>query len=159
MGVFDNLDTVKTFEQSKYFEDGRYIVAIEAVKFLSGGFKGDSFVIETRILGAQGTGPGAPVAGDSASHVWNCSGNKREIGQATWLSFLKAVFGKSEIEGMTGDQLKGLSAKIIDQGALNGTKVYLEVWTKETQAGNPFTMHSWKRKATEADLAEFELAG
>jgi len=156
MGIFDNLDQAEVFENSKYFQPGRYIVEIAGCKFIKGGHKGDSFVIEAIIRGAISDHPDAPKVGERAAQVWNASGDKRDIARNTWLGFLCNVYAVKQ-DAYTGDQWKALSVKVIDDNALKGTLVYLEVFMKTTRAGNPFTQHAWKHVPTAPEMAEFGL--
>ncbi len=156
MGIFDNLDQAEVFEQSAYFQPGRYIVAIKACKFISGGHKGDSFVIETTVRGIASEHPEAPKVGETAAQVWNASGDKRDIARNTWLGFLCAAYGCKQTE-YNGEEWKNVSNAVIEQNALEGTLLFLEVFMKTTRAGNPFTQHAWKGTPTKEQLAEFGL--
>lgn len=156
MSIFDNLDQADVFEQSKYFQPGRYIVAISACKFNSGGFKGDSFVIEAVTKGVLSDHADAPKVGELCAQVWNASGEKRDIARNTWLGFLCAVYGVGP-KDYGGDQWKNISAAVIDQNALKDTLMYLEVFMKKTRAGGDFTQHAWRGVPTESQLSEFGL--
>lgn len=158
MGIFDNLDQAQVFENSKYFQPGRYIVEINACKFNQAGFKGDSFVIEATIVAAISEHPEAPKVGELAAQVWNASGEKRDIARNTWLGFLCNVYGVKPDE-YSGEQWKAISAQVIDNNALKGTRLYLEVFMKTTKANNPFTQHAWRGVPTAEQLAEFGLTG
>jgi hypothetical protein len=158
MGIFDNLDQAQVFENSKYFQPGRYIVDINACKFNMAGFKGDSFVIEATVVAAISDHPDAPKPGELAAQVWNASGEKRDIARNTWLGFLCNVYGIKH-DQYTGEQWKAISAKVIDDNALKGTRLYLEVFMKKTKAGGDFTQHAWRGVPTAEQLAEFGLTG
>ena len=165
--IFDNLDQATVFENSKYFQSGIYIVDIQACKFISGGHKGDSFVIEAVIAGVKSTHEKAPQVGETAAQVWNASGEKRDIGRNTWLGFLCAAYGVKQ-DKYTGEQWKAISTAVMDGGALNGgpssstpgtpTRLRLEVWMKTIErTGKPFTMHGWRGMPSVEELAEFGL--
>ncbi len=155
MGIFDNLDQADVFENSKFFQPGRYIVAIKACKFVQG-FKGESFVIECVVKGVRSEHPDAPQPGELAAQVWSASGEKRDIARSTWLGFLCAVTGKAK-DDYTGEQWKSISSKAIDENALANQVCYLEVFMKKTRAGGDFTQHKWHGIATDAQLAEFGI--
>ena len=157
MSIFDQLDQTSIFENSKYFQPGRYIVAINAVKFIQGGYKGDSFVIEAKVLGVKSEHPDAPAPGELAAQVWNATGEKRDIARATWMGFLTTVYEKKQ-EELTAEQWKQVSAQVIDNNALAGQQLYLEVFMKKTRAGGDFTYHKWIGIATPDQLAEFGIA-
>lgn len=144
MGVFDNLSQAQVFENSKYFQDGRYIVELLRCKFISGGHKGDSFVIETKVHFALSDHEKAPKKGETAAHVWNASGDKRDIGRSTWLGFLCKVYNVQPTD-YDDKQWKKISVKVLDDNKLAGTMLYLEVFTKIIEkTGKPFTQHAWK---------------
>ena len=121
MSIFDNASQVNIFENSAYFQPGRYIVRIDEVKMITGGFKGDSFVVQGTVLGAKSDEASAPSVGMTAAHVWSVSGDKREMGRATWFGFLCGVYGVAQSE-YSDAQWKQVSEKVIE-GALNGTQV------------------------------------
>jgi hypothetical protein len=156
MGVFDNLDQASVFENSKWFQPGRYIVEIQQCKFISSGFHGDSFVIEAKVLGVISTHPDAPQPGELCAQVWNASGEKRDIARGTWLGFLCAIYGAKPAD-YSGEQWKAISAAVIDDNKLKGQWVYLEVFMKKTQKGNDFTQHKWLGTPKPEVLKEFNL--
>lgn len=173
MGIFDNLNTdADVFENSKYFQPGRYIVDIKQCKFISGGHKGDSFVIEATIVGAipdpyfpaayalahPGKAPPlAPTPGELAAQVWNASGDKRDIARNTWLGFLCAICGAKQTD-YDDKQWKTISMRVIGDNAFGGKRAYLEVFMKKTLAGGDFTQHAWRGAPTAEQLAEFGIA-
>lgn len=157
MSIFDDLDNANVFENSKYFQPGMYIAEIVGVKFIQAGYKGDSFVIEAKVVGVKSTHPEAPAVGELCAQVWNASGEKRDIARATWMGFLCAVFGVKQ-EQYTAAQWKQISSQVIDGGALNGKRFALEVFTKKTRTGGDFTYHKWLGAATAEQLAEFGIA-
>ena len=120
-----------------------------------GGYKGDSFVVQGTVLGAKSDEASAPSVGTTAAHVWSISGEKREIGRATWFGFLCGVYGVSQSE-YTDAQWKQVSEKVIE-GALNGTQVYLECWFNESAAPEIYTVHDWGQ-VNDALLSEFGVA-
>lgn len=157
MGVFDNLSQAKVFENSKFFQDGRYIVELLACKFIAGGHKGDSFVIETKVYHTESNHEKAPEPGETAAHVWNASGDKRDIGRSTWLGFLCKVYGVQPSD-YDDKQWKKISAKVIDDNVLKGTYLYLEVFTKIIEkTGKPFTQHAWKGPALPEHYADLGI--
>lgn len=164
--IFDNLDQADVFSNSKFFQPGMFIVDIKVCKFISGGHKGDTFVIETVIAGVRSDHPDAPQVGETAAQVWNATGEKRDIARNTWLGFLCSAYGVEQ-KVYTGDQWKQVSVAVMDGGALSGgkssstpgvpTRLLVEVFMKTTRAGNPFTMHAWRGVPSAAQLAEFGL--
>lgn len=156
MGIFDNLDQAEVFENSKYFQPGRYIIAIKACKFIKGGHKGDSFVIECTVKGVISDDPNAPQIGELAAQVWNASGDKLDIARNTWLGFLCKAYGVKQ-KDYTGEQWKHISTKVIDDNALGGTVFALECFMKKTKAGGDFTQHAWRGVPTAEQLAEFGI--
>lgn len=152
--LFSKLSSVKAFEKSKYFAEGRYIVEFSKIKLISG-HRGESFVIEAVVKGALGVPEGGPDVGDTCAQVWNVSGEKRELGLGTWKGFLEGIQG-DEIDSYSDEQLEHLSNKILD-GALEGKMVRLDVWTTTTKSGGDFTVHRWLGAPSEADLEEFGI--
>lgn len=156
MSIFDDLDQAQVFENSAFFQPGSFIVEITNCKFIQG-YKGDSFVIESRVLAAQSEHKDAPAVGQLAAQVWNATGKKRDIARSTWLGFLCAVIDKKK-DDLSGEQWRDLSGKVIDDNALKGTKMALDVFTKKMQStGNDFTHHKWIGVPTAEQLAAFGL--
>jgi hypothetical protein len=156
MGIFDNLDQTEVFEQSQYFQTGRYIVAIKACKFIQG-HRGESFVIEAIVKGAKSEHEKAPAYGQLAAQVWSASGDKRDIARNTWVGFLCAVYGKKPGD-FNAEEWKATSEAVMN-GALLGQLMYLEVFEITTKAGKPFTKHAWRNVPSASDLAEFGIDG
>ncbi len=155
MGVFDNLDQVdEGYDNSKYFEEGKYLVDLGLVTFKQG-TKGGSFIIETTVLAAVSVKEGAPEAGDAASHVWNL-GQYPDMARAKWIRFLMGATGKGQ-KDLTGPQWADLSEKIVAQGAMKGTKMFLEVVQEDRPGKHPLKHHNWKRQAVAQDFADFGL--
>lgn len=170
-GIFDNLDEADVFENSAYFQPGRYIVAINACKFISGGHKGDSFVIEAKVLGVipdaeypavyalahdGNPPPPCPGVGALAAQVWSASGDKRDIARNTWLGFLCSAYGVDK-EAYDGAQWKTISERVIGENALGGQTLALECFMKKTKVNRDFTMHAWRGTPTAETMAEFGL--
>jgi hypothetical protein len=154
---FKDLSKATPFTQSKYFQPGSYVVEIQAVKYNEGGYRGDSFVIETKVLASKHTEDSdAPKPGDIAAHVWRADGEKRDIARNTWMAFLEAIFGVKTAD-KTDEEWSAISAQVIDDNALKGEPVLLEVFNKKTKAGGDFTYHAWRRIATPEDLQEFGI--
>lgn len=156
MGIFDNLDKASVFENSKYFQPGRYIVEIKACKFISG-YKGNSFVIESVVKAAISDAPEAPKVGELAAQVWNADGDKRDIARNTWLGFLCAAYGVKHTD-YSGDDWKRISEAVIEENKLAGTLLLVEVFMKKTRSGGDFTQHAWRGVPTAEQLSEFGLA-
>ena len=155
--MFDNADQVTIFENSAYFQPGRYIVKINACKLITGGHKGDSFVIECTVLGSKSESDKAPGVGETAAQVWNASGQKRDLARSTWFGFLCAAYGVAQSD-YDNAAWKAVSEAVIEKGALNGTILYLECFNKITKAGNDFTKHNWGGVPTAEQMAEFGVA-
>lgn len=156
MGIFDNLSQAQVFENSKYFQPGRYIVEITQCKFNVGGYKGDSFIIECKVIAAISEHPDAPKVGETAAQGWNASGEKRDIARNTWLGFLCRVYNCQK-EDYNDAQWKKISTKVIDENKLAGTRMYLEIFMKKTKKGGDFTQHAWRGIATAKHYKEFNM--
>ena len=153
MGIFDNLTQAQVFENSKWFQPGRYIVEIQQCKFNSGGYKGDSFVVETKVIAVDSSHPDAPQVGETAAQVWNASGDKREIARNTWLGFLCMCYQVKK-EDYDDSQWKDISGQVLNDNALQGYRMFLEVFMKKTREGGDFTQHAWRKPATAAHYVE-----
>ena len=156
MSIFKKLAGEKVFGSSKFFQNGNYIVEVNAVKFIEKGTKGDSFVIETTVRGTKSDHDAAPQPGEVAAQVWNAG---KVMALSTWKGFLIGAYELSpaDQEEMDDASWEALSEETIEGNALKGTNLVLHVWEKLTKAGNPFTMHKWERVATPEDLADFGL--
>jgi len=173
MGILDDLDQTEIFSNSKYFQPGRYIVAINKCKLITAGHKGDSFVIEAVVQAAipdpnhpawyAQAHPGkvaaaAPGAGELAAHVWNATGEKRDLARSTWLGFLCAMFG-IEKDDKTGKEWNDISKAVMEPNTgLQNQLSYLEVFMIKTRADNDFTKHVWFGAPSQDQLIEFGLA-
>ena len=158
MSVFQKLAGVQAFENSKYFQEGTYVVEITKVKNIQG-YKGESIVIETKVLGTDSPHENAPQPGEIAAQVWSVDGKKKEIGLSTWKGFLTVACELGpEADNMSDKEWLDLSIACTDGGALVGTPMYMQAWVKMIQStGQPFTMHRWVRVATPEDLAQFGI--
>lgn len=156
MGILDKLTQADVFENSQFFADGRYIVDIDACKLVSG-HRGQHFVVEATVVAGISTHPEAPQAGSRAAHVWKVSGDKLEMGRNTWMGFLCACYGVKK-EAYDDATWKQISAKVLDENHLGGSRHLLECHTKQTKAKTDFTVHSWRGPASAAALTEFGVA-
>ncbi len=169
-GILDDLDQAEVFENSDFFAAGRYIVRIEACKFILKGHKGDSFVVEATVLGViaedgevkQKDGSmemvNYPRVGVRAAQIWGASGTEQRIkqGRGTWIAFLCSAFGVKKAR-FTGPEWKSHSGAVLD-GHLNGQIFGLDCHMVRTKEDGPFTVHNWRGPQTPAQLAEFGLA-
>lgn len=151
--LFKKLSAAQIFESSKYFRPGRYIVKIKDVKFIDG-HRGESFVIETKVLAAVSSAEDAPEVGDTAAHVWKVSGDKKQVGLGTWMQFMCAVLGMNQ-DDQTDDEWETISNDVIDNNAFEDIDMLLECHNIVTQAGDNFTKHTWIGQATDETKEEF----
>lgn len=159
MGIFDDLDQADAFSNSKYFQEGRYVVKIVACKFIQG-HKGDTFVVESTVLGVKSSRADAPQVGERAAHVWRASGSPEKVtmGRANWKGFLCAVFALGDGSTLDGAYWKRISASVLDANYLKNQVFGLECHTKKTRSDDDFTVHNWRGPQSPAQLAEFGLA-
>ena len=151
MGYFDNMSDAQVFDKSKYFQEGQYLVELKKTE-LKSGHKGESFVIETSVLGAHSDEDNAPEAGETAAHVWNAS---KEMSQSTLMQFLCALQGVSSPKALDDAKWSKIGKAVFEKNRAAGTVMYLEVFNTKTKAGNDFTVHRWQRVAEDADFERF----
>ncbi len=155
MSIFDNLGDARVYDNSKFFQEGHYIVRIADCKFIEG-YKGQTFVIECNVLGAKSGHEKAPTPGQIAAQVFKADGDKRDIALSTWKGFLCVAFGLDPDE-LDNEEWKDLSASVLDEGSLNGTVLELQCFMKTTLKGGDFTQHKWVGRPGKETLAKFGL--
>lgn len=155
MGMFSKLSSAQLFTKSKWFKDGKYLTKITAVKLVDG-HKGESFIIESEVIATTSNDDDAPQSGEVAAHVWGVSGDKKQMGLATWMQFLCAVFGM-EPEEQSDEEWEKISTEVLDNKSLEGTVMVLDVFTIQTKKNTPFTYHKWLHEATKEDYSKFNV--
>lgn len=152
MSIHDTIGGAEAFESSQYFQPGQYIVSIKQCKYVEG-YKGQSFVIECKVLHTVSTDAKAPMPGAVAAQVIKVSGDdmKKQMGLSNWKGFLGSVLG-SDADNLTDQEWAQISSSAVEENQLAGQVIKLDCYMKETKAGNPFTVHKWLGKATDADL-------
>ncbi len=157
MGMFSKLSTAQVFNKSQFFQEGRYIVKIQNVKFVNG-HNGESFVIEARTIAAISDVINAPKPNEMAVHIWNISGSelKKTMGKNTWMGFMCAVLDLDPCD-QDDDDWEKISNEVIDDNAFEGIEMLLECHNTTTKSGGPFTVHNWIGKATDETREEFGL--
>jgi hypothetical protein len=152
MGSFFKKLSNARFGSGKWFTDGNYVVKISDIKYVQGGYRGDSIIIESDILGIRNQLPSekAPKVGERAVQVIKASGEKEDMGRGNWMNFVCALAEES-LESRTDAEWEEFSEELIEGDFAKDTEMYLEVFTKTTQKGGEFTVHNWLRIATDND--------
>lgn len=153
MGYFDNLSKTQVYSKSKYFQEGTYLVKIVKTQ-LKKGHKGESFIIETEVLGARSDHDAAPDVGQMASHVWNAG---KEMAIPTLMEFMCALYGVESPQAVDDAVWEKRAKKVFGKNGAEGQVMRLDVFMTTTKAGNDFTVHRWLRVATDADFEEFDV--
>jgi hypothetical protein len=155
--MFKKLAGVKAFANSEFFQPGTYVVKIMDTK-VNEGFRGTSIVVEAKVLGCESDHEKAPDVGKIAAHVWNCSGDKKTIGLATWKAFVCAAASIADEDSLSDDDWAKISEAASEQNCFRGKIMSLQVWQIITKKGEPFTVHRWIGLATPEELKKFGIA-
>ena len=147
MSIFSKakMSTIEVFDKSKYFQEGIFIVDIKAVKIIND----ETFVVETCVVKAKSQHEEAPMEGQTAAHIWKVD-NKYQMHMKTWMGFLTAALGCG-VDTYSDAKWIEIAEEIVDENGLAGIQMFLEVVNTVTKKGNDFTVHNWKRQATEKD--------
>lgn len=162
MGIFDNdaVGNAKTFESSKYFQKGLYLVAISKIKYLQQ--RGEKVVIECKVLGAQSDDPRAPEVGETAAQVisnLDANDEKRDYALGDLKAFLNAVAGPAAAD-FTPQEYTAMLKQLVGVPDFGGSLVmFLECWPKEIKSkpGSYITIMRWHGRATPEHYAQFGL--
>ncbi len=157
MGIFDNMTQVDAFENSKYFQEGRYIVQIKVCKTKTSDHKGTSVIVEATVLATTATHEDGPKVGERGAQVWSISGEKKTMGLGNLMSFLCASFQTTQ-GAHDDDAWKAIVGQVLDDNALAGQIFGLDCHMKKTRTGGDYTVHSWRGPQTAEQLAAFGLA-
>ena len=149
MGIFDDVGNAKTYESSKYFKDGQYLVSVENIKHLQQ--RGEKIVIECQVLGAKSSDPDAPEAGETAAHVisgFDAHDEKRDYALGDLKAFVQAVVGPVS-QDWTPQQFGAFTKGIVGTALKGRCFMIIECWGKplKRDPSKTFTVHTWKRKA------------
>jgi|GEM_PF-931498 len=134
-----------------YFKEGNYVVQIQEVKFLETRTKGDAVIVEMMPIESNN-----PEIKPGIVHAWYC-GLSSELGPLNLKRFLAAAYGLDPFSDEANKQINSQVAEAAcsDSQPLRNAWVGLECSMTETQAGNPFTVHTY-RPLSDEEIAEVQ---
>lgn len=144
------------FEKSKYFAPGQFLVELTNCKYNEG--QKTAYIIEGKVLGARNTGPEAPAVGEHAAHIIVASGDKtrQQMALRDVIGFMCSIFDL-EPGDKSDEEWFDLAVTVFEDNELAGTVALLECHEITTKNDRPFTIHTWRGIASDADKAEFGL--
>jgi len=140
-GDIDNADaTSSNGSRRPYFKAGNYIVQVNDVKFLETRNKGDAVIVEFIPLESNNEEVQPGIV-----HSWYC-GLSSDLGPLNFKRFLAAAYGFDPHSEEANAKITSKVAEqaVSDSQPLRNAWVGLECSMTETQAGNPFTVHTYR---------------
>lgn len=160
--LFAGLREAKTFERGTWLKEGTYAVRVKRAIFKKTRAKGDAFIMEFTIeqsnydeqkrkaITALGSNPYnlqdlektlPNQAGSTAS--WYQSLKDIDIGFGALKSFAADILGQKPDDPEFIDAVEGFMNSVVNEGALNGMLIPVEVVTIKTKKDEDFSLHRW----------------
>jgi len=167
--LFAGLRDAKTFERGTWLKEGSYEVRVKRAIFKKTRAKGDAFILEFTIeksdyeekkrkaIAAFGGAPFSMAelektlpnqAGTSAS--WYQSLKDIDIGFGALKAFAASILGQKPDDPEFIEAVEGFMDGVVNQGAINGMRLPVEVVMVKTKADGDFSLHKWGRIIEEA---------
>ena len=128
MGVFDGLDSARTFDQGNYFEQGKYLLKIKKCLIKDTFQSGQAFIVEFEV-----------VTSDNPNHKVGSTGSwvqkmtPKEISLPAIKSFIFAVVGAVTPADREKVPCQDLADKATKDGVFDGELVECEYIPKTTK--------------------------
>jgi hypothetical protein len=160
--LFAGLKTAKTFERGTFVKPGQYEVRVKRAIYKKTRVKGDAFILEFTIekstyeadkkkaIAAMGSNPYSlqdlektlpNQAGTSAS--WFQSLQDMDIGFGALKSFASSILGQKSEDPEFVEAVEGFMNAVVNDGAINGVLLPLEVVMVKTKKETDFSLHKW----------------
>jgi hypothetical protein len=139
MGYFAGIEKVQVGKQGNYFLPGVYAVRVKKVLIKDSFKSGRLCIVETLVTASNND---KVAVGSERS--WTVK--MGQMGFSNLNRFLIAALGydlDTPEAAKTIENADKLLTEAVDNGALNGIGIALEVFTTKTKAGNEFNVHSW----------------
>lgn len=170
--LFAGLKQAKTFERGTFLKPGTYMVRVGRAIFKKTRAKGDAFILEFKIeqsnyddakkraiaaLGAapvnqqelEKTLPNQP--GTTAS--WYQSLQDQDIGFGALKSFAASILGQKPEDPEFIEAVEGFMNSVVNDGAINGMLLPVEVVQVKTKKDTDFSLHRWGQVVEEKTAA------
>jgi hypothetical protein len=167
--LFAGLRSAKTFERGTFLKGGNYLVRVKRAIFKKTRTKGDAFILELtversdyedakrKVIAAFGdkpfslqdlekTLPNQP--GTSAS--WYQSLQDMDIGFGSLKSFAASILSQKPEDPEFVEAVEGFMDSVVNQGAINGMLIPVEVVMIQTKQNKDFSLHKWGAIVEEA---------
>lgn len=171
--LFAGLREAKTFERGVWLKEGTYEVRVKRALFKKTRAKGDAFIMEFTIekssyeeqkrkaiaaFGAtpfsmqelEKTLPNQP--GSTAS--WYQSLKDIDIGFGALKSFAASILGQKPEDPEFIEAVEGFMNAVVNEGAINGMLIPVEVVTIKTKKDEDFSLHKWGQVIEEQAAAQ-----
>ncbi|MHB8563310.1 MAG: hypothetical protein ACYDDA_05050 [Acidiferrobacteraceae bacterium] len=160
--LFAGLKDAKTFERGTYLKPGSYEVRVKRAIFKKTRANGDAYIMEFTIeksgyeeakrkaiaaFGAQPfdmkelekTLPNQP----GTSATWYQSLKDIDIGFGALKSFAAAILSQKPEDPEFIEAVEGFMNSVVNEGAINGMLIPVEVITVKTKKDTDFSLHKW----------------
>jgi len=160
--LFAGLRDAKTFDRGIWLKTGKYLIRVKRAIFKKTRAKGDAFIMEFAIeksdyeadkkkaIAAYGTTPFdmkelekllPNQAGTSAS--WYQSLKDMDIGFGALKSFAADILGQKPEDPEFIEAVEGFMNAVVNEGAINGMLIPVEVVPTKKKDGGDFSLHKW----------------
>ena len=160
--VFAGLRDAKTFERGTFLKAGQYQVRVKRALFKKTRAKGDAFILEFNIeqsnydeakkkaVAAFGSNPVnmqelektlPNQVGSTAS--WYQSLKDIDIGFGALKSFAANILGQKPEDPEFVEAVEGFMNSVVNDGAINGRVIPVEVLPVKKKDGGDFSLHVW----------------
>lgn len=160
--LFAGLKSAKTFDRGQFLKAGTYEVRVKRAIFKKTRVKGDAFILEfsvekssyesdkTKAIAALGSNPYSlqdlektlpNPAGTSAA--WFQSLQDTDIGFGALKSFAASILGQKPEDPEFIEAVEGFMNSIVNEDAIGGMLIPVEVITIKTKKDTDFSLHKW----------------
>lgn len=160
--LFSGLRDAKTFDRGVWLKEGQYLIRVKRAIFKKTRAKGDAFILEAiveksnydnakkKAVTAMGTTPFnmqdleellPNQEGTSAS--WYQSLQDMDIGFGSLKSFAASILGQKTEDPEFIEAVEGFMNSIVNDGAINGMLIPVEVVQIKTKKDTDFSLHKW----------------
>jgi hypothetical protein len=160
--LFAGLRNAKTFDRGTFLKAGQYEVRVKRAIFKKTRAKGDAFILELTVeksgyedakrkaIAALGTTPYSLAElektlpnqpGSSAS--WYQSLQDMDIGFGSLKSFAANILGQKPEDPEFVESVEGFLDSVVNEGAINGMLIPVEVVLIKTKKDTDFGLHKW----------------
>ena len=160
--LFAGLRDAKTFDRGTWLKAGQYEVRVKRAIFKKTRAKGDAYILEfvvekstyevdkKKAIAAFGTTPfdmkelekALPnQVGTTAS--WYQSLKDMDIGFGALKAFAASILGQKPEDPEFIEAVEGFMNAVVNEGAINGMLIPVEVVTVKTKADTDFSLHKW----------------